>query len=87
MGVKWLVYQDLTDLEAAVRSLNPSIEMFESSIFSGKYIVDVKNMDSPVNTSRSLSPVQPLVPKDGFKLSSDSGDPLAKRPKLAHGGI
>ena len=33
-----LIYQDLADLEAAVRECNPEIKQFETSVFNGKYI-------------------------------------------------
>lgn len=38
IGVDWLIYQDLADLEDAVRSINPQLEQFESSCFSGSYV-------------------------------------------------
>ena len=38
LGVDWLLYQDLGDLEAAVRSLNPKIRAFDTSCFDGKYV-------------------------------------------------
>ena len=38
LGVDWLMYQDLGDLEAAVRSLNPNIRSFDTSCFDGKYV-------------------------------------------------
>merc|ERR1719183_2395125 len=43
IGVEWLMYQTLSDLEAAVRSLNSSMQTFESSVFSGDYIVKDSN--------------------------------------------
>ena len=33
-----LIYQDLKDLEEAVRECNPEITQFETSVFNGKYI-------------------------------------------------
>ncbi len=33
-----LIYQDLPDLEAAVRECNPEIQQFETSVFNGKYV-------------------------------------------------
>lgn len=38
IGVEWLIYQDLADLEDCVKSVNPSIDGFESSCFSGCYL-------------------------------------------------
>ena len=38
LGAKWVVFQDLIDLEDAVRSCNSDIEEFEGSVFSGSYV-------------------------------------------------
>jgi amidophosphoribosyltransferase len=38
IGADKLVYQDLEDLKAAVRKVNPSIKYFEASCFDGDYI-------------------------------------------------
>lgn len=38
IGADWVLYQDLEDLEWSVRSLNQSIEHFETSTFSGEYV-------------------------------------------------
>ena len=38
IGADGLVYQELGDLEQAIRDLNPSMHEFESSCFSGRYV-------------------------------------------------
>lgn len=38
IGVDGLIYQDLTDLEQALRDLNPAFDRFESSCFNGDYV-------------------------------------------------
>merc|ERR1711871_1281435 len=38
LGVDWLLYQDLRDLEASVRCLNPNIRSFDTSCFDGEYV-------------------------------------------------
>ncbi|QDF96185.1 amidophosphoribosyltransferase [Azoarcus sp. DD4] len=38
IGADGLIYQDLDDLKASVRALNPSINFFETSCFDGSYI-------------------------------------------------
>ncbi|MDR0717011.1 MAG: amidophosphoribosyltransferase [Azoarcus sp.] len=38
IGADGLLYQDLDDLKAAVRTLNPSLQFFETSCFDGRYI-------------------------------------------------
>ncbi len=38
IGANGLVYQELGDLEQALRDLNPALQAFESSCFSGQYI-------------------------------------------------
>lgn len=41
LGCDWLVYQDLEDLEAAVREGNPQLQHFDSSCFDGKYVTGI----------------------------------------------
>lgn len=36
----WVLFQDLEDLEACVRELNPALDRFENSVFSGEYVCD-----------------------------------------------
>ncbi len=38
IGADGLIYQDLEDLKAAVRAINPSINCFETSCFDGVYV-------------------------------------------------
>lgn len=38
IGADGLIYQDLDDLKASVRALNPAISFFETSCFDGQYI-------------------------------------------------
>ncbi len=38
IGADGLFYQDLTDLNEAVKSINPSIRLFETSCFDGHYV-------------------------------------------------
>jgi len=38
IGADRLIYQDLDDLVEACRSVNPAIERFETSCFSGEYV-------------------------------------------------
>jgi amidophosphoribosyltransferase len=38
IGADWLIYQDLEDLEHAVRHDNAKIENFDTSCFSGQYV-------------------------------------------------
>lgn len=40
IGMDGLVYQDLADLEQALRDLNPAFTRFESSCFDGDYVTD-----------------------------------------------
>ena len=40
IGADKLIYQDLEDLIASVKKLNPSIQTFDTSCFDGKYITD-----------------------------------------------
>jgi len=38
IGADALIYQDLSDLKAALRAVNPAISNFEASCFDGQYI-------------------------------------------------
>ncbi|GMQ96720.1 MAG: amidophosphoribosyltransferase [Gammaproteobacteria bacterium] len=38
IGADWLIYQDIEDLYDAVRSGNPNLNLFEDSVFTGKYV-------------------------------------------------
>ena len=38
IGADGLIYQDLDDLKASVRALNPSLSFFETSCFDGCYV-------------------------------------------------
>src|SRR5690606_33929914 len=38
IGADWLVYQDLADLEEAVREGNPELTAFDSAVFDGNYV-------------------------------------------------
>ncbi|QIZ77174.1 amidophosphoribosyltransferase [Ferrimonas lipolytica] len=55
IGADGLIFQDIDDLEAAVREGNPSIAHFETSVFSGRYVtadVDQNYLDK-LNESRN----------------------------------
>jgi amidophosphoribosyltransferase len=38
IGADAVIYQDLPDLIAAIRSVNPGIEEFDASCFDGRYV-------------------------------------------------
>ena len=42
LGCDWLIYQDLEDLEAAVREGNPELTQFDSSCFNGHYVTGIE---------------------------------------------
>ena len=42
LGCDWLIYQDLEDLEAAVREGNPQLKRFDSSCFDGNYVTGIE---------------------------------------------
>jgi amidophosphoribosyltransferase len=42
IGADWLVYQDLSDLEAAVSEGNEKLTRFDTSCFSGEYVTGVE---------------------------------------------
>ena len=42
LGCDWLVYQDLDDLESAVREGNADLKKFDSSCFTGEYTTGIE---------------------------------------------
>ncbi len=38
IGVDWLIYQDLEDLQSCAMGINPRIERFDCSVFDGHYV-------------------------------------------------
>ncbi|MEZ6927570.1 MULTISPECIES: amidophosphoribosyltransferase [unclassified Aeromonas] len=55
IGADGLIFQDLEDLEAAVREINPELRYFETSVFNGHYVtsdVDQSYLDH-LNAMRS----------------------------------
>jgi amidophosphoribosyltransferase len=75
LGVDWLVYQDLEDLEESVRSLNPAIDGFESSCFSGKYVTPEIDSNYLNALEASRTPAEKKAP--GY--ACDDGDDAKKR--------
>ena len=57
----WVLFQNLEDLEDCVRELNPALEEFENSVFSGDYVTDA---DEPPD-SRPSSPMKKYSPPCG----------------------
>jgi amidophosphoribosyltransferase len=85
IGVEWLMYQTLSDLEAAVRSLNSSMQTFESSVFSGDYIVKDSNAKQVDNLKVSSQQCGfrrgPEEVDDGFVLDDVPLETPEKRAK------
>jgi len=42
LGVDWLIYQDLSDLEEAVSGPKHRIDAFDSSCFNGEYVTGIE---------------------------------------------
>ena len=59
IGADGLIYQDLDDLKAAVRAVNPAINFFETSCFDGHYItgdITVEYLNGVENQRGELKP-------------------------------
>uniref|UniRef100_A0A7S2SU35 Amidophosphoribosyltransferase n=1 Tax=Rhizochromulina marina TaxID=1034831 RepID=A0A7S2SU35_9STRA len=77
IGCDWLVYQTLDDLENCIRSLNPSIEGFESSCFCGSYVTpevddaylsslrDLKSQGTSALSAQNPGNCEPIHNMDG----------------------
>jgi amidophosphoribosyltransferase len=75
IGADWLMYQDLEDLIAACRHEDSSVQVFDTSCFSGEYITgDV--------TPEYLERLQRERSDEAKQRSRDGRGPL----KLVHGG-
>ncbi len=67
IGADGLIYQDLEDLKASVRALNPSISFFETSCFDGCYVTGDITAEylSGVETQRcEVKPAKPDTSDD-----------------------
>ncbi len=73
IGADAVVYQDLDDLIAAIRSVNPNIERFDASCFDGCYVTgDVTEAYlARLEGQRSgASPTAPATPQMDLNLAS-----------------
>jgi amidophosphoribosyltransferase len=76
LGADLVIFQTLEDLVASVRGLNPSIEKFECSVFSGEYVtgsVDNAYLDHLEN-----------IRSDNMKSKAGTGA-MAASPTVADG--
>mmetsp|Transcript_58113 Transcript_58113/g.131680 ORF Transcript_58113/g.131680 Transcript_58113/m.131680 type:complete len:560 (+) Transcript_58113:71-1750(+) len=77
IDVDWLIYQDLADLEESVRSLNPKIDGFEGSCFSGEYItpeVDMAYLENLEASRKSDKPPAYAAETSDTKSKAPTGD-------------
>ena len=71
-----LIFQDISDLVAAVREENPSIEEFETSVFDGNYItgdVDQAYLER-IDMARSEASKSPVVQAELSNLEMHNMD-------------
>ncbi|MEZ5626810.1 MAG: amidophosphoribosyltransferase [Rhodocyclaceae bacterium] len=83
IGADGLLYQDLDDLRASVRAINPSIQYFETSCFDGKYVTGDVTADylHGIENRRGSAPVTvedadsgPAANQLDLNLASDTSD-------------
>ncbi|TVO58037.1 amidophosphoribosyltransferase [Denitromonas halophila] len=83
IGADGLLYQDLEDLRASVRAINPSLQYFETSCFDGKYVTGDVTPDYlfGIENRRSSPPVtledtdsEPVANQLDLNLASDNSD-------------
>ncbi|TVO69189.1 amidophosphoribosyltransferase [Denitromonas ohlonensis] len=83
IGADGLLYQDLEDLRASVRAINPSLQYFETSCFDGKYVTGDVTPDYlfGIENRRSSPPVtledtdsDPVANQLDLNLASDNSD-------------
>ncbi|MDD5176870.1 MAG: amidophosphoribosyltransferase [Sterolibacterium sp.] len=70
IGADALIYQDLDDLKAAIRAVNPSIGSFETSCFDGHYITGDVTLEylSKVESARGIHAGRHDDESDGAQL-------------------
>ncbi|KAI9509597.1 amidophosphoribosyltransferase [Russula earlei] len=71
IGADLVVFQTLADLVSSVRQLNPSIEQFECSVFSGEYVtggVDTEYLDHVENVRSGQMRPSTAGERDGTSL-------------------
>ena len=79
IGADWVVYQSISDLEDSVRKLNPALEAFDTSCFSGTYVtgdIDAAYLARLMRTTMDDKPDKP---------APTTGAP-PKRPRIAADG-
>ena len=66
IGADRLIYQDLTDLIAAVQDGNPELQKFDCSVFTGDYVTGVPDgyLDELAMRRRSKTPTQDPSPQN-----------------------
>ena len=70
IGADGLIYQDLDDLKASVRALNPSLSFFETSCFDGQYVtgdITAEYLNGVENQRGELKPAK----QDGHDEADD----------------
>ncbi len=77
LGCDWLIYQDLEDLEVAVREGNPDIKQFDSSCFNGEYITGIEpgyfERIQQLRSDDARSVVAPELPRRRGRLVAPAG--------------
>lgn len=80
IGADGVVFQDLHDLEAVVRALNPAIEGFDTSCFDGAYItgdVDetyLQRLSGSVKSSSAAAYVKPSLVEHSVSIGEDGDE-------------
>lgn len=81
LGCDWLIYQDLEDLEVAVREGNPDIKQFDSSCFNGEYITGIEpgyfERIQQLRSDDARSVAAPESPNQGGRLAALVGMRMA----------
>lgn len=78
IGADLVIFQTLPDLVASVRQLNPAIERFECSVFSGEYVgggVDGVYLDhlESIRSDNTKIKASAIVPANGVNAQAGAG--------------
>lgn len=96
IGADLVIFQTLSDLIESVRSLNPSIETFDCSVFTGEYVtggvdeeylarLEKTRADNIMNKT-IVGDLGPVEGKGGGGLADPVGDVNGKEPVAAVSG-
>jgi len=88
IGADLVIFQTLPDLVASVRQLNPSIEQFECSVFTGEYVtggVDTQYLDHLESLRSDNMKTKAVAPAPAPAIAAVNGQHAGTEAEIAKG--